>query len=259
MRTKNSKAPQSEARERLASLIDSKSAIVAKIESLGVAIGKLQGELTAAAPLESKLAALDSAESSAMSAWAQSGAAGGAPKSDTKARESLNKSIAVARAGANAAKDAHTALAAQHLALHHDLGNLKAPFGDAIAAILVEETAPLAEAYAIESRKLHVRKVQLTQVLDILNRFVDGPTSYVSPMFGQLVGKLQATFAEPGQDDDQASVTRAQWLALAGGLESDASLKLPAKGRKEVAAPTIDIAAIAALRLKAIAVAAKGI
>jgi hypothetical protein len=83
-RTEKSKAPQSEARAKLAALIERRREIVTKIDGLAAAIAKLAGELNAAAPLEARLASLDASESSAMSQWAQAGADGPAPKSDAK-------------------------------------------------------------------------------------------------------------------------------------------------------------------------------
>jgi hypothetical protein len=225
-RTTKSKAPQSEARQSLARLIEAKAELLDSIESLRAASVKLESEINAPAPLEAELRALDIREGAAMSEWAKSGCVDNAPRSDARKREALNKAISTARAGANAASAAHAAITAEHLALHHRLGEMNGPRDNAIVSILVESCDPLIAEFEVENRRLHAKATRLKKCLDLIDRYVDGPTSFASLAFGALVGRLAQTISPPPQDDDLASQSFLAWQALAAGLQSDASTKL---------------------------------
>jgi hypothetical protein len=264
LKTKKSeaKAPQSEARRQLAGMIVERATLTAKVEVLHAAAMKLDGAMTAAGPLEAKLAALDASESAAMSAWAKAGADGPAPKVDAKAREALNKSIATARAGAVAATAAYSSITGEHADTSRAIATLAIPMEIEIAAIISEECQPLIAEYDLESRQLAAKRVRLTQAYERILATLDkvrgtAPGQPVSFSFETMHARLKLLFTAPPQDDDAASQSRQAWRALEDGLWTDANAKLSRAAGEKVAgisapAPEVDIAVIAKKRLSAL-------
>jgi len=256
-----SKAPPSDSRQRLAGMIAARAELVAKVDALQAAALKLEGAMTAAGPLEAKLASLDSMESAEMSAWAKAGADGAAPKADTKAREALNKSIATARAGAVAATSAYSSITGEHADTSRAIADLAVPMDIEVAAIIAESCESLMSAFDSDNRRLAAKAVQLRQAHEMVLAALDKvrrtePGRPLALALEALDGKLRRLFTVPAQDDDAASRSLAAWRAFSDGLRNNANLKLDAKARDSAPAPEPDIGQIILKRNAALA--AKG-
>jgi hypothetical protein len=257
--SKPKSAPQSEARQRLAGFIAQKAELVAKVESLQNAAHRLAAEVSAAAPIEAELQALDSIETQSALAWTRAGCVGQPPKTDAKKRQRLTKALVEARAAANAAAAAHITVAAEHVDLSGQIASLSIPMSVEVAAIVAETCEPLIAEFDAENRKLAVKGARLRQAYDLILGTLDTlrgtePGRPVSLNLEYMDGKLKRLFAMPPHDLDAASQTQLAWRAFSDGLLVDASLKLESNpGEDPVKPAPVDIAAIAKKRLASLA------
>jgi hypothetical protein len=261
--SKSRNAPTSEARQRLAGFIAEKADLVARVESLQNAAHKLAAETAAAAPIEAELQALDSIETESALAWTRAGCVGNPPKTDAKKRLRLNKALVEARAAANAAAAAHITVAAEHVDLSGQIAALSVPMSIEVAAIVAETCEPLIAEFDADNKKLAVKGDRIRQAYDRILGTLDTVRGTeqgrpVAVTLEDLHGRLKRLFATPPHDLDAASQNQIAWRAFSDGLLVDASLKLDANSGENLVKPApVSIAAIAALRLKAIA--AKGL
>jgi hypothetical protein len=265
MKTKT-KAPTSEARTQLASLIATRAELVTKVDALHASARKLETQFALAAPFEAELSAMDSDEANAFSEWSRSGGAGNAPKPDVKKRGKLNEAIASARAASNAARSAQAAILVDHAAVSQKIHAIALPIDCAIAGIVSESCDALMEDFAVENRRLTAKRVRLVQALEMVVETLDHvrgtePGRPVSLNLESLHGKLKVLFGPQAPDDDAASQSRLAWRSFSDALRIDANANLvtgdsratkPAKAGK--ATPhVVDIANIAVKRLEALA------
>jgi hypothetical protein len=261
---KQAAPPVSEARQSLAALIAQRAELVVKVEALHASARKLETQFGTSTPFEAELAALDASESEAMTAWAQSGGAGTAPKPNVKQRNKLNESIASSRAASNAARSAQAAILVDHAAVSQQIHQLAIPVECAIAGIITESCEPLIAEFDADNRKLAAKRVRLSQALESILGTLDHvrgsePGRPVSFNMEHLHGKLKVLFGPQPLDDDAASVSRLAWRDFSDALRIDANAQLattaakPAKVGKEDTAHVVDIAEIAVKRLEALA------
>jgi hypothetical protein len=251
--------PQSEARQRLASLIAAKADLFAGVETLQIAAHRLEAEMTAAAPIEAELRALDSTQTEAALAWTRAGCIGHSPKTDAKKRQRLNRALVEARAAANAAAAAHITVAAEHVDLSGQIAALSIPMSVEVAAIVAESCEPLIAEFDADNRKLAAKGDRLRQAYDVILGTLDNvrrtePGRAVALNLEDLSGRLKRLFAMPPHDLDAASQNQLAWRAFSDGLLVDASLKLESNvGDGAKSEPVADIATIAKTRLQVLA------
>jgi hypothetical protein len=229
--SKNRPAPPlSPARETLAALILARQEITATIEHAEAALGRLTGAQTIDSSIVGALAALDAAESAAMSAWARSGE-GDAPLPDVATRQELSRKISDSQAKAGAAQRAEGGLQAELARESAKLPAIARAAEVVVADILFEEAEPLIADFLEANRAVAAKASRIEMLRDIVIGMgrAAGDIEQGRPFFTALEAfdnRLQKVSGRQPPDLDVSSRHRLAWLGLVEQLRSDASAKL---------------------------------
>jgi hypothetical protein len=229
-------ALESAARTKLASLIESRAEIAARVQEINAAEARLLAAASPDADAEAELVAIDGAASLALSEWARAGAEGDPPNSDSERREELSKRISRAQARARAVESARTALSADRNAEAQRLNALEARVEVAVAEVLFDESEPLVAEFKRLSAAGAAIAWRLTQLKSLsieMAHSASGDTR--TELFARMpkfVEKLEGIYAPASLDGHEAMAHRADWLALASRLragDANATLSEAAK------------------------------
>jgi hypothetical protein len=213
--------PTSEARLRLAALINRRLTIESKLRHLGEATAKLQEAADAEGNARAAFNALDSEETQAMAAWSKS--SGPKPVIDRTRREKLKADLEDAAASATAARNAASSIAAEQQREALALKALEAPFAVAVAEVLDEEMMPLLADFEAEKRTLAVQAARIQEGVEALTQLAHqvgaekGRPAFV--VLEKMNARVQTAFGRLMPDNTTGSV--AKWLGLAARLRSD--------------------------------------
>jgi hypothetical protein len=214
--------PTSEARLRLAKLIDRRLGLEDSLHALaeaGEVLIKVQG---AEAEATAALAALEAAEAAAMGAWSQSPTTP-MPISNPVRRDELLAAIRTAAAQASAARKAAAANGAEQQRDHAALKALEPLFAVTIAEIIDEQMTPLLADFAADKGALAAKAARIqegVEALTVLAHSVGVDKGRLAfTVLEKLNGRKHTAFAPLAPDTDTGS--QAKWLALVGRLRAD--------------------------------------
>jgi len=214
--------PTSEARLRLAQLIDRRLGIEDSLRALAEAAERLIKVQGAEAEATSALAALEAAEASALSTWSKSPTTP-MPISNPVRRDELLAAIRTAAAQASAARKAAAANGAEQQRDNAALRALEPGIAVAIAEILDEEMTPLLADFAADKRALAAKAARIqegVEALTVLAHSVGVDKGRLAfTVLEKLNGRKHTAFAPLAPDTDTGS--QAKWLALVGRLRAD--------------------------------------
>jgi hypothetical protein len=228
----NTSAPLSEARQRLDDIIANRDGLIAYIKTLESQRERLAAIQNSEAPFVAELAKLADNESSAMSVWSRSGE-GPAPVSDVARRATLNQKLAQARAGDEAARNAHVAVVAAIAVESQKIASAAAPTQNAIVDILIEECEPLIQRFMIDQAAVSALAMQIRGLSQVIGEGAHAMAvgDAQKTVFQKNVGFLERlakveTRIKP--DEAVLNEQRAEWSDLWNRLGADSSAKLEA-------------------------------
>ena len=204
----------SEARKRLAKLIEERDEAAAEVADAQTAIGKLESIIAAVAPIEGELAMLDANEAEAMSAWSRAGGNARAPEPDSKRRGALQKRLGDARAQFASAHTAIRGLQAQQTATQNRRAALDAEIAFASAEVFLATFGPLGAEAAEAVRQLEAVKIKARAARETFLALAESDLlhparTHVLRLYETVNVNLSGAFNAPFQDD----AAYADWLA----------------------------------------------
>jgi hypothetical protein len=155
-------AKHSDARMRLATLINNRNSFEDKLRHLVETGGKLQEAADSERHAAAALAALDAEETRAMSAWAE-GPGGSMPVFDRTRRERLEAEVHAAAAQATAARKAAGENGAAQQRENAALKALEPQFAVAIAEVIAESVEPLMDDFDAANRALASKAARIQE------------------------------------------------------------------------------------------------
>lgn len=215
-------AQHSEARLRLAQIINRKLSIERNLLHLSEAVAKLNEAADAEGNARAAYASLDAEESAAMTAWSKS--AGPKPVIDRTRRAKLKAELEDAAAQATAARNAASSIAAEQHRENLALKALEVPFALAIAEIIDEEMTPLLADFEVDKALLARKAARIQEGVEALTHLAHqvgadkGRPAFVT--LEKLNGRVHTAFGGRLAPDNTTG-SRAKWLALASKLRSD--------------------------------------
>jgi hypothetical protein len=214
------KKPRSEARDRLASAIESRRDLQNELAAISASLARLSAINSAPAKIEQAITALDSKGATALADWAKSGQ-GAAPTPNAEARAALVDSLSMARAQAGAAEHAYAGIAANYNATTARTKAHDDAITAAVVAIIADELAPLADkAQAIATELATVRDAVIEGAAfarGLAMKIGAGPGS-ISPELTACQKALDTAMANPPTDFGALAAVKSAWKKLADDL-----------------------------------------
>jgi hypothetical protein len=214
------KKPRSEARDRLASVIEARRDLQNELSAISASLARLQAINAEPAKIEAAISAIDASGADALAAWATTGE-GAAPTPNAEARAALVDSLSLARAQAGAAEHAYVGIAANYNAVTartkaHDDAILAA-----VVAIIADELQPLADkAQAIASEYATAKDAVIDGAAFArgLGMKIGGGPGLISPELTACQRALDTAMANPPLDLAALTATKVAWKKLADDL-----------------------------------------
>jgi hypothetical protein len=217
---------RSEARARLAELLDAQNELNATLEITRGAMERLRETMSAADPVAQQIAHLDAIETN--EALEAARASIDPPAPDAKRRESLNRELETAKVRASAAARAMPSIEAEFTREAGKLPFIAAAINGVLAEIVAEESNDLFDDYDTASRELAAKADRISQAREMILRLFEasGKPHEAAVAQQNFLGKLEKAMSRPPIDLDAASQSRMSWLGLEAALRSDANARL---------------------------------
>jgi hypothetical protein len=213
---------QSEARQRLAKLIDRRLRVEENLRHLTDAATKLREAQDAEGNAAAALRSLDAEEARAMATWSQN-SSGAMPVFDRTRREKLREALEAAGAQAAAARKAAVENGAEQQREHAALKALEPQFAIAIAEAIAESVGPLMldfdaanRALASKAERIQAAFLTIRGVAESLgNSAAARPVYLINEKLHERIRTMTDRAAPDGVNHGGA------WMALAARLRSD--------------------------------------
>jgi hypothetical protein len=245
------KAAISEARQRLAGMIEARDAIIPKLRALEAQRDRLAALEKPDNLAASELAQLTAKESAALAAWSVSGE-GPMPTTNVFRRLALEKRVAASNATVANARLASVGVLAEIESESRRYASMDAPIQVAIVEVLIDEVEPQIRSFESMNEELSARVMQIQQLGKMITEKahavsdieVKGSLFAFNTRFFERLEKVN-TRKEPMEDI--ANAQRAKWSALWTALSRDANAQF-SPGAANEPESVADIAAIVAAR-----------
>jgi hypothetical protein len=224
----------SPARANLAETISAHHDAEAKLADINAARARLAEHESEVVVVERNLAELNAAEGSAALSWAKSGEGEAAPAPDVDRREEINRALIAARAQANAAAVAQSALESEALAAAGVLPGIINRRSAAIVQVIVDESTPLIAAAAEIAQKLATEKARLRQIFEYVRgaamALPEGSREAVTAIgaMSELNDLMRVAFDNPLVPIGDIVANGAALREFAAALADDSSVSLAA-------------------------------
>ena len=220
------------ARQRLAALIARREEIAANIRRLEAQRDRLMALQRADDPVVAALAELSAQEAAEMTLWSRSGE-GPAPVADVVKRDELNARLSVARAGAEAARNALASVSNVINLESRNYAEIAPPIQPAVAAVMFEEAEPLIEEFEKMNSRTSESAMQIQQVarmaVELAHTLPAGEArSQLFAMNAAFLDRLAKVNTRPVPRHDIANEQRAKWARFATALNASANATLEA-------------------------------
>jgi hypothetical protein len=265
MKKAKSKPVPSAARQRLADLIAARDAIVPNLRKLEAQRDRLSALEKPDSTAADELARLTVKETAALAAWSVSGE-GPMPVSNAAKRQTLEKKVAALKATADSAKLASAGVLAAIQDGSRSYACMAGPVQIAAVEVLIEECEPEIEAFEKINLEASTRVTRIQQLGAMITNAAHTATDdetrtqlfSLNTRFYERINNVDAR-RFPSKDAAEAAADEqfSQWSSLCSALNMNAYAQLSVKPLDNPTAHKVDIAAVAAKRLAALA--AKGL